>query len=361
MRNTYLRVGQHLLARIIIQNPSDNFIRAYNNYYNWIKKNTRETENDFTCLIHDEMCEKTVDCHLISKKANLSPIADEKKMVRTLGVNHTCPANEELKPTAIKAATTFRGFCGYHDSTIFKPLESGQIDQYNQEQIFLLCLRAAASQRCKTRKNVREGRFLQHSFHAKEVKELLCELLSRDRLIDQVYNRKNFGKLGLFFQVVKCVIGYRHKVRDFVAIAEAEYAAFDQLICTFINQWKRKDLPRMRFCQFKVETQKIAFSTAIRFRCGAKDRFFFLFVLPNKEHSDILVACLESDYKQLIKHNQPLLSCFEGDIKTIEKIISIHNDSIVFSGKDFDGYEYMKYVYESNDPIADLFIPNLLH
>ena len=117
----------------------------------------------------------------------------------------------------------------------------------------------------------------------------------------------------------------------------------------------------MRFCQFKVETQKIAFSTAIRFRCGAKDRFFFLFVLPNKEHSDILVACLESDYKQLIKHNQPLLSCFEGDIKTIEKIISIHNDSIVFSGKDFDGYEYMKYVYESNDPIADLFIPNLLH
>lgn len=356
-----LRFAQSIWTQLILQNPSEEFVKAYNAYFNWMKENTEETEEDRICLIHDELCNEMADCHLISRKANLAPIADEKKKVGTLGTNHTCPAYEAIKPTAIKTATTFHGFCRYHDSKIFEPLESGKIDQYSQEQVFLLCLRAAASKRYQEGKKAQQGRFLRRSFRAPEVIELLRQLLIRDCLIDQVCNRRNIGKAELCLRAGKYIVSYRHQVKVFSSMAEKEHAAFDRLTVSLVDRWKRKDPPRMKFSHFKVETQKIAFSEGFRFRCGRKDRFFFLFVLPNGGHSDVVTACLESDYQQLIKYNPPLLDCFHGDIKTIERIINIENDVVVFSGKEFEDYEYMKYVYESGNPVQDLFVPNLLH
>jgi hypothetical protein len=51
-----------------------------------------------------------------------------------------------FEPLGKKAASTFFGFCGYHDNEIFKAIENDNIDLENDEHCFLLSYRAFAKE-----------------------------------------------------------------------------------------------------------------------------------------------------------------------------------------------------------------------
>lgn len=52
--------------------------------------------------------------------------------------------NLEFGKTGRKKATTFTGFCDYHDSKIFSPIENEDYVEENKEQEFLFAYRALA-------------------------------------------------------------------------------------------------------------------------------------------------------------------------------------------------------------------------
>ena len=68
--------------------------------------------------------------HVLSVKAGLSQIVE-----RAGGL--------EPEPVGVKSASTFNGFCGLHDSSMFKPVETGQ-PALSSENVFLLAFRALA-------------------------------------------------------------------------------------------------------------------------------------------------------------------------------------------------------------------------
>lgn len=86
---------------------------------------------------------KIINSHTVSKGASLSSIAEN---------NHVCglkvdlfkinEGNGFIEPELIgvNKASTFTGFCAYHDKTLFSPFENS-VFSYTKEQIFLLSYR----------------------------------------------------------------------------------------------------------------------------------------------------------------------------------------------------------------------------
>lgn len=86
---------------------------------------------------------KIINSHTVSKGASLSSIA-EKNHVYGLKVDlfKIDEGNGFIEPELIgvNKASTFTGFCAYHDKTLFSPFENS-IFSYTKEQIFLLSYR----------------------------------------------------------------------------------------------------------------------------------------------------------------------------------------------------------------------------
>lgn len=51
-----------------------------------------------------------------------------------------------FEPLGKKECSTFHGFCDYHDSSVFAPIENNEIDVDKDEHCFLLCYRAFAKE-----------------------------------------------------------------------------------------------------------------------------------------------------------------------------------------------------------------------
>lgn len=99
------------------------------------------------CFIND--CnEKAIDAHSIQKQGALSILEkkiNSNKCVYTLTETKLDENNElNFKPIGKKNASTFFGFCNFHDTNIFNEIENNSdlIDLSNLRHLFLLCFRA---------------------------------------------------------------------------------------------------------------------------------------------------------------------------------------------------------------------------
>jgi hypothetical protein len=61
-------------------------------------------------------------------------------------INDEMALHSKMKPKGRKVATTFTGFCGHHDTTIFNPIENFDYEKGNKEQDFLFAYRALAKE-----------------------------------------------------------------------------------------------------------------------------------------------------------------------------------------------------------------------
>ena len=95
------------------------------------------------CIYPDKSCcsEKIIKAHSIQNNKILARISDNGKV-------YMPAAKPELhfqlqKEYGRKEASVFTGFCGFHDKTVFQPIEDNDFNG-SKEQIFLYVYRAFA-------------------------------------------------------------------------------------------------------------------------------------------------------------------------------------------------------------------------
>lgn len=122
---------------INIRNPSkDNTIRM-KKHYEQIKRH----KNIKHCLHPDkDNCKgKIIRAHSIQNKRVLETISENGKVY--MPISNTGNPFELIGEYGRKVATTFTGFCDYHDK-MFQPIEINNFSSDNEEQIFLYIYRA---------------------------------------------------------------------------------------------------------------------------------------------------------------------------------------------------------------------------
>lgn len=99
--------------------------------------------NNTKCCFHptkEECFKNIIGAHTLSNKSILAKIEENGHLY---GIPTANPAQQSLsiKKLGIKNATIFQGFCGYHDTTLFKCLDDEQFI-CSDKQIFMLTYRS---------------------------------------------------------------------------------------------------------------------------------------------------------------------------------------------------------------------------
>ncbi|MMZ49033.1 hypothetical protein D1872_107190 [compost metagenome] len=98
------------------------------------------------CVHKDFNCNKTTsNAHSIQNNRFLDKIANNNGEVMCIDFGKLgLYGNLKLQKVGRKKASIFTGFCNYHDSSIFKPIEESEYEINNKEQEFLFAYRAFA-------------------------------------------------------------------------------------------------------------------------------------------------------------------------------------------------------------------------
>lgn len=117
----------------------------FNNPFNMFKnfRDIRKESRIKQCLYpnHNECSDKIIGAHSIQNNKILKKISTNGKVLMPCPKPSTpfLPITEYGR----KEASVFTGFCGYHDKTVFQPIEDKDFN-YDVEQIFLFSYRAFA-------------------------------------------------------------------------------------------------------------------------------------------------------------------------------------------------------------------------
>jgi len=117
--------------------------RAFFQEFNKHKKNNQLKE----CFHEDENCnERIIKAHSVQNNKILNVISEDGH-VHMFGseLDEGYHLKAKMQNKGRKVATTFTGFCGYHDNEIFKPIEAHHYIIGNKEQEFLFAYRALAN------------------------------------------------------------------------------------------------------------------------------------------------------------------------------------------------------------------------
>lgn len=100
------------------------------------------------CFHEDKDCSnRIIKAHSVQNNKILNAISqDGMVLMFDHDVNDEMALHSKMKPKGRKGATTFTGFCGHHDTTIFNPIENFDYEKGNKEQDFLFAYRALAKE-----------------------------------------------------------------------------------------------------------------------------------------------------------------------------------------------------------------------
>lgn len=120
-------------------------------YFQGIKNEFRKSGKISECFYHNKTdCKGAIkQSHSLQRNGRLSIIEGDvngnKKIYTLSGIvaDENTPY-ATLKPIGKADASTFFGFCDYHDSTLFSPIENFQFDENNTEHLFLHSYRSFA-------------------------------------------------------------------------------------------------------------------------------------------------------------------------------------------------------------------------
>lgn len=169
---------------------------------------------------NDNECNgKIKKAHSLQKNGVLSLIEYEvnknKKVYSFLYPNMIGPFTlYGFKPLGKKEASTFHGFCDFHDSKIFHPIENSEIDIDSDEHCFLLSYRSLAKEfhtkieslkAYKTHKIFRENKAFQEDY-IKGTELAIRDLIIVKNKLNSMLKRKAYGELEYFTYTLDCVI-----------------------------------------------------------------------------------------------------------------------------------------------------------
>jgi hypothetical protein len=117
----------------------------------------------------DECNKKIISAHSLQRNGVLSILEHKIKGNNVVySFLHLIPYGIRwygFEPIGKKSASTFHGFCGYHDTELFKEIENNGIDIDNDEHCFLLSYRSFAKEfhsKCETNKGFGTNDFYTH-------------------------------------------------------------------------------------------------------------------------------------------------------------------------------------------------------
>lgn len=117
------------------------------NKFDEIHKKLSSITREKLCFINDSDCKgKIISAHSIQNNRILNNLSEDGYV---LTIQHNLEnnfINFKFDLKGRKIATTFYGFCKYHDSEIFKPIEEFSYTRDNNEQEFLFALRCIAKE-----------------------------------------------------------------------------------------------------------------------------------------------------------------------------------------------------------------------
>ena len=117
-------------------------LQEYNKFLSTIKKQYYVNE----CFHEDTNCSQIIRAHSIQNNRILKKISDNGDVLYPrikIGDSGTIVL---LEREGRKKATTFTGFCKYHDNFLFTPIEHGDYKKGDKEQEFLFAYRAFAKE-----------------------------------------------------------------------------------------------------------------------------------------------------------------------------------------------------------------------
>lgn len=181
-------------------------------------KETKKNKEKF-CL-HPEanptICNQIIQAHSIQKSGIISEIARNQHIYEFSADLGDMIKHNRIEPKliGINKASTFSGFCNFHDTETFKPIETSQI-QINNEHIFLIAYRSlckeiyAKKYQINTLSFIKKGdrglNELQQLIHQKlvytyetGVQAGLNDLLKIKNIYDQILLNKNFQRIKYY-------------------------------------------------------------------------------------------------------------------------------------------------------------------
>lgn len=172
--------------------------------------------------LNDGLCtKKIIQAHTISKSGSLKQIAEGGHVMgvkTSLSELDRTGGDMDVKKVGIKDASTFAGFCSYHDKELFAPLEDQAIT-LSTEQLFLLAYRSTSRElyakneqllTVEFSKSADRGmpihfqRFIQQKAKLEEkgINLALSELNAIKAELDAILLNRNFEDLNHF--VIEC-------------------------------------------------------------------------------------------------------------------------------------------------------------
>ena len=260
----------------------------------------------------------------------------------------------------IKTTTRFPGFCSYHDKKIFEPIELSALTTYSDQHVFLFCLRAIAHERHLSEKTYKKSEMILKQFNDSVVSDALNETIHFNLRIRMILSKHRKIVTLKIFEMYYTFFS-RYKIRKNLStvkkITMQDYKVFDEVANKLVNQLKDKCYSCFHYKIIKIDGNKIAFSSVYNI-ANRKNCLLFLVVLPSKIETTIIIACFKNDYNYIIDDLFGQL-CFAGDLESIQNLIELKTESIVFNGNHFDEDSWEKYIYETDDPIGKIFKPKL--
>lgn len=300
-----------------------------------IKKRFRELEKTSyvrECFHKDEKCSVSIiSAHSIQNNKILKRISENGDVLYFSRKDHD-GTKFLLSKTGRKKATTFTGFCQYHDNTIFSFIENKDYQENNTEQEFLLAYRALAKEyhAKKTAKKISESAIKQSSKESDinlfknyllGANQALKELKTYKEQLNEALDNKNFDILET--RTIKLHREYKIAVSSFFAVEN----------------------------DFKGDTVNLMsdFSKELKAFC--------LTIFPQSGKTYILFSYLKKHKKTLA----PVLTQIQknkgvNDIKKIiSNIIAFHTENFVISPNTWDKIPKQEQVIFNNIFFENLF------
>lgn len=296
----------------------DRFLKAIHK----LRKDTRHEE----CFHADKSCSSNIiRAHSIQKSRILNRFAENGHVFR-LALSNLIRADTELKQLGQNIASTFSGFCEYHDSKTFFPIESGDYVSNNIQQEFLFAYRALAKER--STKN---------------------EAAARNALIYEMTKSKDFTKLrkyGLLStndepewlsdmasHTGSCLSEYA----DSVAEHESYRKAFNKNLCrerfskiqTCMIEWPQ-EYPVAVSSMFSIE-RDLDGNCINDFSRPYRTKPTFLTIFPQNGKTYVLLSSLRKDRNAFGFLNEITSNDFETQKIVISNMICIYVENFFLS------------------------------
>lgn len=102
-------------------------------------------------------CRRIISAHTVQRNGGLAAIASAGHVLSSMAAYRHLGKNEGRHLPArvgIRDASTFTGYCSFHDNAMFEPIEKGAI-RFDEELAFLLSMRAVALERFRKLQGLR--------------------------------------------------------------------------------------------------------------------------------------------------------------------------------------------------------------